>query len=313
MRHPLLLVGVLLLLPPAARAQVTIDLRALEALPQAPPAPSPRPRPVLRVVPSGPAATAALPVPPVQPDASPAPAPATTASSGGQMMAVAGGPTPPTAPTPRTPASPTTLTPMPPAVPAPTAPVPPGATASLTPPPAATGSLAPPPTAPASPVPPPATLPSAAPPLAVLAPIPPPVVPPAAKPPEPPPVSATAATTVVPAPSGLRLIFQSTESDLSPAASGAVSDLVKSTPKGDSVTYNVVAYAAGVADDPSIARRMSLSRGLSVRAALLADGVASTHIYIRALGAEGGDAPADRVDLTVLGLSGAPAGGAAKP
>lgn len=302
MRHSLLLVGVLLL-PAAARAQVTIDLRALEALPHAPSAPSaPPPRPVLRVVPSGPAATAALPVPPVPPNASPTPAPTTTGTSGGQATAVAG-PTPPTAPAPVTPA---TLTP--PALVSPTAPAP-----TVPAPPAATASLAPPPTAPTSLAPPPATLPSAAPPLAVLAPIPPPAVPPAAKPPEPPPVSATAATTVTPETSGLRLIFKPDESDLSPAASGAIGDLVKSTPKGDTVTYNVVAYAAGVADDPSVARRVSLSRGLSVRAALLADGVASTHIYIRALGAGGGDAPADRVDLTVLGLSGAAARGAAKP
>lgn len=303
MRHPLLLVEVLLLLPPAARAQVTIDLRALEALPQAPPSSSPpQPRPVLRVVPSGPAATAALPVPPVPPNASPAPAPATAATLGGQAMAVAG-PTP--LPGPITPATQTPPTPVPPAAPAPTVPVPPTATASLAPPPAA----------PASPAPPPATLPSAAPPLAVLAPIPPPVVPQAAKPPEPPPVSATAATTATPETSGLRLIFQPSELDLSPAANSAIGDLVKSTPKGDTVTYNVVAYAAGVADDPSVARRMSLSRGLSVRAALMADGVASTRIYIRALGAEGGDAAADRVDLTVLGRSGAGAGagGAAEP
>jgi outer membrane protein OmpA-like peptidoglycan-associated protein len=162
-------------------------------------------------------------------------------------------------------------------------------------------------------VPPPATLPSAAPPVAVLAPIPTPAAPATARPPAPPPVTPTAATTAAPQASGLRLIFKPNESDLSPAANGAIGDLVKSTPKGDTVTFNVVAYAEGVTDDPSVARRVSLSRGLSVRAALMADGVASTRIYVRALGAGGGDAPADRVDLTVLGLSGAAAGAAAKP
>jgi outer membrane protein OmpA-like peptidoglycan-associated protein len=162
-------------------------------------------------------------------------------------------------------------------------------------------------------VPPPATLPSAAPPVAILAPIPPPAAPATARPPVPPPVTATAATTATPETSGLRLIFKPTESDLSPAANSAIGDLVKSNPKGDTVTFNVVAFAAGVADDPSIARRVSLSRGLSVRAALMADGVASTRIYVRALGASSGDAPPDRVDLTVLGLSGAAATGAAKP
>lgn len=108
-------------------------------------------------------------------------------------------------------------------------------------------------------------------------------------------------------------MFKPTESDLSPATNAAIGDLVKSSPPGDTVTYNVVAFAAGVADDPSIARRMSLSRGLSVRAALIADGVPSTRIYVRALGAAVGDGPPDRVDLTVLGLSGATASSARKP
>jgi hypothetical protein len=304
MRHLLVLAGILLLSPAAARAQVTIDLHALEALPSAPPPSSHRPRPVLRVVPAGPAATAALPEPPVPPNASPAPA--TVSSS--QAVAVTGSP-PPTAtgPTASAPAVPAPTTPTAPAAaptPAPTAPSAPAA---------ATASLAPPPTTPTSLVSPPATLPSAAPPVAILAPILPPAAPAIARPPVPPPVTATAATTATPETSGLRLIFKPTESDLSPAANSAIGDLVKSNPKGDTVTFNVVAFAAGVADDPSIARRVSLSRGLSVRAALMADGVASTRIYVRALGASSGDAPPDRVDLTVLGLSGAAATGAAKP
>lgn len=102
---------------------------------------------------------------------------------------------------------------------------------------------------------------------------------------------------------------------------------MKATPAGDTVTYNVVAYAAGVADDPSAARRTSLARGLSVRAALIAAGVPSTRIYVRALGAAGagaagggagggtggGDGPPDRVDMTVLGASGATATAVPKP
>ena len=303
MRHLLVLAGILLLSPAAARAQVTIDLHALEALPSAPPPSSHRPRPVLRVVPAGPAATAALPEPPVPPNASPAPA--TVSSS--QAVAVTGSAPPtatgPTASAPAVPAPTTSTAPAAAPTPAPTAPSAPAATASL----------APPPTTPTSLVSPPATLPSAAPPVAILAPILPPAAPAIARPPVPPPVTATAATTATPETSGLRLIFKPTESDLSPAANSAIGDLVKSNPKGDTVTFNVVAFAAGVADDPSIARRVSLSRGLSVRAALMADGVASTRIYVRALGASSGDAPPDRVDLTVLGLSGAAATGAAKP
>ncbi len=183
------------------------------------------------------------------------------------------------------------------------------ATASVEPTPPATPT---PPTAAAGPAPPPATLPVAPPPVATLAPIPPPAAPATAAPPAPPPISATAGTTARVETSGLRLIFKPDEADLSPVSNSALGDLVKATPKVDTITFNVVAYAKGVADDPSVARRMSLARGLAVRAALMADGVASTHIYIRALGAAGGD-PADRVDVTVAGLSGTALTGAAKP
>jgi hypothetical protein len=54
-----------------------------------------------------------------------------------------------------------------------------------------------------------------------------------------------------------------------------------------------------------VARRSSLARGLAVRGALIADGVSSTRIYVRALGSAAGGGPADRVDVTILGLSGA--------
>jgi hypothetical protein len=76
-------------------------------------------------------------------------------------------------------------------------------------------------------------------------------------------------------------------------------------------SFNVVAYAAGTPDDPSTARRLSLSRALAVRSALMADGVSSTHIYVRALGAPEGDKTPDRVDISVLGAN-ASAGGKSK-
>jgi len=290
MRHPLLLTG-LLLLPAAAHAQVTIDLRALEALPQAPPPPTkPAARPVLRTIPAAPATEATLPVPPVPPSATPAPAPATAPAAANQSMASTP-PAHPAAPAPAsTPASASQAT----------------ASAGPTPP-----SAPAPPAAPASSVPPPATLPAAPPALASLAPIPPPVAPAPAKPPAPPPVSATAGTTAKPENTGLRLEFKPDQSDLSPAADSAIGELVKTTPNGATVTFNIVAYAAGAVDDPSVARRMSLARGLSVRAALITAGVPSTRIYVRALGAGAADGPPDRVDLTVLGISGATA--AAKP
>lgn len=253
--RPALALAVLLLLPPAAAsAQVTIDLRALDALPSAPPPPSPPPAPpriAPRPAPKPAAQTASLPLPP-EPVRPPMP-----------VL-----PTPPAAP----------QIPAPPKV-------------NLPPPPAA-------------------TLPTAPPPTVALAPVQaPPPPPPSSAPP--PPVSATAATTAAPESAGLQLTFKGDESALSPEANAAIGKLVKATPTGNTISYNVVAYAAGSADDPSVARRMSLARGLAVRSALVADGVASTRIYVRALGAAKEGGPPDRVDITVMGLSGTT--GASKP
>jgi outer membrane protein OmpA-like peptidoglycan-associated protein len=100
---------------------------------------------------------------------------------------------------------------------------------------------------------------------------------------------------------GLRVTFGSGQADLSPASAEAIKNTVKSAPAGDSTSFNVVAYAAGTPEDPSTARRLSLSRALAVRSALMADGVSSSHIYVRALGAAGGDEAPDRVDVAVMG------------
>ena len=89
--------------------------------------------------------------------------------------------------------------------------------------------------------------------------------------------------------------------DLSPASATAIKNTVQSAPSGGNTSFNVVGYAAGTPEDPSTARRLSLSRALAVRSALIADGVDSSRIYVRALGAAGGAEAPDRVDLAVMG------------
>jgi outer membrane protein OmpA-like peptidoglycan-associated protein len=179
------------------------------------------------------------------------------------------------------------------------APAPEPSTAAATPAPA-TPQPAP------APAPPAATLPEAAPPVIALAPIAPPPPPAQAAPPPPPPISDTATTAASAVGSGLRVTFGTGETDLSPASASAIQNLVQTGPQGDGISFNVVAYAAGTPEDPSTARRLSLARALAVRNALIADGVSSTRIYVRALGAPTGDAPADRVDLSVLGANAPP-------
>jgi outer membrane protein OmpA-like peptidoglycan-associated protein len=163
-----------------------------------------------------------------------------------------------------------------------------------------------PPTGQPAPEPPAATLPTQVPPTVALAPIPPPPTVEAAPPPPPPPISDTATGEASANGTGLRVTFGAGETDLSQASATAIQNVVKAAPPGDTTSFNVVAYAAGTPDDPSTARRLSLARALAVRSALMADGVSSTRIYVRALGAQAGDEPADRVDLSVLGANAPP-------
>ena len=163
--------------------------------------------------------------------------------------------------------------------------------------PAATGSTASakPPAQPAVPESVPAT--------ASIAPIAPAPPPPGEKPPAPPPVSDTAQTKAAPTTTGLRLTFAPGASDLSPESSASIKQLTADVKLGDLTTFNVLAYAPGKADDPSTSRRVSLSRAMAVRSALVADGVPSARIFVRALGEQFGDGPPDRADISVMGAN----------
>lgn len=160
--------------------------------------------------------------------------------------------------------------------------------------------------------PPTVTLPQAPPPTVALAPIPLPSGPEPAPPPTP-PVSATSTSAAVPSTGGLQVTFGSGQTDLSPASAAAIQGLVKSAPASGGASFNVVAYAAGTPEDPSTARRLSLSRALAVRSALMANGVSSSRIFVRALGAKEGDTTPDRVDLAVLGANAPADATSAKP
>jgi outer membrane protein OmpA-like peptidoglycan-associated protein len=121
--------------------------------------------------------------------------------------------------------------------------------------------------------------------------------------PPPPPVSDTATTAAAPTTAGLRLTFAPGASDLSPESSTSIKQLTQAAPPGDATTFNVLAYAPGKPDDPSTARRVSLSRAMAVRSALVSDGVPSARIFVRALGEQYGDGPPDRVDLSITGAN----------
>ena len=92
-----------------------------------------------------------------------------------------------------------------------------------------------------------------------------------------------------PLPPPVRLLFEDGKADLTPADEAAIRDLAHAIPTPEADSVNVVAYAAGKPDDPSTARRLSLTRGMAVRSVLLASGVPSAQIYVRALGATGSE------------------------
>lgn len=261
---------------PVAHAQVTIDLRALQALGGAAPAPAEAParRPAPRPVQRTPEPARPLPLPPTPPGEAAAPAAETTAATAA----------PQPAPTPAAPASPAAT------AAATAAPKPAGAT-----PPAAPAALP--------------AMDAAAPALPQISPVAPPP-PPAGAAPPPPPVSKSAGGGTEAQGTGMRVTFATGATDISPATDSALQALAQKA-KAAGAHVNVTAYAAGVPQDPSTPRRLSLSRALAVRSALLAGGLDSSQIYVRALGAPPATdkAPPDRVDVDVE----QPAGGRSTP
>ena len=211
----------------------------------------------------------------------------------------------------------------------PAAPTPPPQAARPAPPPAPatteTARVAPPPAAPrrdAPPPPPPAAVET------TVAPPPPPAParvepapPPRVAPPPPPraqiaaveeePVAApqqreTETAAVAPRaalPEGggqaLRVVFSGASTRLTNDATARLDQLADALLETED-RIQLKAFAGGSADRPSTARRLSLSRALSVRSHLIERGLRSTRIDVRALGVPGDGGPNDRVDVILL-------------
>ncbi len=209
-------------------------------------------------------------------------------------------------------APPQAITPAPAPVQAPIAAPPPPATAAitptqLTPKPLSTGlTPAPAPTPPAAkaglnasappkPIVPAkaATVTNVAPPLPVDAPQPQvaATLPPAGLSP---PVASVAPTEGVTA----ALLFAPGAVDLTPAAEAQLDALIASLTQKERVQLK--AHASGGPEDAEV-RRVALKRALAARSHLLANGMESTRIDVRALGPAGDGGPDDRLDVIVVG------------
>lgn len=171
---------------------------------------------------------------------------------------------------------------------------PPAAPAPLTPGKKDTKSAeAPAPSAP--PPPPPVTTTSAAPP-------PPPPPPPAATPvPTPPEAKATSTASLTPGGDGrlLRVLFDEGQSKLPDSAKANLQKLADEVKDKSDVRLQLLAYAGGGDLKSNRARRLSLSRALSVRSFLIEAGIRSTRIDVRALGDKTPDEPMNRVDIAL--------------
>ena len=120
------------------------------------------------------------------------------------------------------------------------------------------------------------------------------------------------APSATPPPAPVRLVFPEGKTELSPADQEILRGLARAIPDPAGNSISILAYAAGKENDPSKARRLSLSRGMAVRTLLIESGIPSSQIYVRALGAvPTPDTPADRVELSVARI-GAHTGAAAR-
>ena len=136
-------------------------------------------------------------------------------------------------------------------------------------------------------------------------------------PPPPVPVDPKAPGRAAAIPGGTRLVFGADGAAVNPAMMDALHAESAAMKQNADDVATIDAYSAGSPDDPSTPRRLSLQRALAARAVLINDGIASPRIYARALGVPAsGDAPADRLDLTLAPLgdsSASKASGGAAP
>tara|TARA_R110002124_G_scaffold91554_1_gene233049 strand:- start:31465 stop:32457 length:993 start_codon:yes stop_codon:yes gene_type:complete len=147
----------------------------------------------------------------------------------------------------------------------------------------------------APPPPPPATAPGAA----VPPPPPPPATAMAVPTPPAPKAESTASLTTGEDGRLIRVVFDESQSKLPDTAKPNLLKLADQVKDQRDVRLQLLAYAGGDDLKSNRARRLSLSRALSVRSFLIESGIRSTRIDVRALGDKTSDEPKNRVDITL--------------
>ena len=97
----------------------------------------------------------------------------------------------------------------------------------------------------------------------------------------------------------MQIMFKATASKLPDTAKARLETLAAQLRRQPALRMLLMAYAGGESFSSGKARRLSLSRALSVRSYLIETGVRSTRIDVRALGNKTAEEPLNRVDVTV--------------
>ncbi len=131
-------------------------------------------------------------------------------------------------------------------------------------------------------------------------------------PPPPVPVVPTATGRATPLADGTRISFGIGSADLNPETTQALHGIAARLRASPATRIDLDAFGSASADDPSTPRRLAFERGVAARAVLINDGIASTRIYVRVIGAAPAatdGAPPDRIDLLPSpAVPGAPVG-----
>jgi len=98
----------------------------------------------------------------------------------------------------------------------------------------------------------------------------------------------------------MQILFTADNSVLPQGAQAKLAAVAKRLSQDKMLRLQLKAYAGGGADAASRARRLSLSRALSVRSKLIEQGVRSTRIDVRALGNKSENGASDRVDVILV-------------
>lgn len=94
-----------------------------------------------------------------------------------------------------------------------------------------------------------------------------------------------------------RLFFTDKASALSPEEDKVLRGLIAKLKRDEKIRVQILAFAASTPDTASAARRLSLTRALSVRSAMISDGINADRMEVRAMGGGDKTQPPDRVDL----------------